>query len=74
MNEVFHLFETLYLTYCEALAYWVARVPLGQKTTMTDPQGAVIPIMPYKVPRDLTKLLVSAHALLGERLTLTTTI
>ena len=36
---------------------------------MTDPQGAVIPIMPYKVPRDLTKLLVSAHALLGERLT-----
>ena len=41
----------------------------AKKTTITDPQRAVIPIMPYKVPRDLIKLLVSALALLGERLT-----
>ena len=33
------------------------------------PLGAVIPILPYKVPYDPTKRLVSAHALLGERLT-----
>ena len=42
----------------------------AKKITMTDLQGAVIPIMPYKVLRDLTKLLVSALALLGERLTI----
>ena len=54
---------------CEALAYWVTHIPLSQKITMTDPQRAVIPILPYKVLSNPTKCLVSAHALLSERLT-----